>query len=62
VETLNEKLTKGAPFETKFLRMIDNVEVSEKMLTLVIEDKPEIMTRKATVEEVLDEDTVHLAQ
>jgi hypothetical protein len=42
----------------KLLRTIeiDNVEVSEKMPTLVIEDKSEIlfMKRKATIEEVLN--------
>jgi hypothetical protein len=59
VETLNDKLTRGTPFETKPLRTIKigNVEVSEKALTLTIKDKPEIITtRKATVEEVLDEE------
>jgi hypothetical protein len=57
VETLNDKLMKGTPFEMKPLRTIEigNVEVSEKMLTLTIEDKSEITTRKATVEEVPDE-------
>jgi hypothetical protein len=51
VETLNKNLTKGTPFKMKSLRMIeiDNVEVSEKMPTLTIEDKSEvtpIMTRE----------------
>jgi hypothetical protein len=42
----------------KPLRMIKigNVEVSEKILTLMIEDKPEVTTRKATVEEVPDKE------
>jgi hypothetical protein len=35
---------------------ISNVEESEKTLTLTIEDKPEIITRKATIEEVPDEE------
>jgi hypothetical protein len=54
VETLNDKLTKGTPFEMKPLRTIKigNVKVSEKMPTLMIKDKPEIATRKATIEEV----------
>jgi hypothetical protein len=58
VETLNDKLTKGTPFETKPLRMIEisNVEVSEEAPTLTIEDKPKTMIRKATVEEVPDEE------
>jgi hypothetical protein len=58
VETLNENLTKGMPFEVKPLRTIkiNNVEVSEKMLTLTIKDKSKIMTRKATIEEVPDEE------
>jgi hypothetical protein len=58
VETLNDKLTKGTPFETKPLRMIKigNVEVSEKTPTLTIKEKPVITTRKATVEEVPDEE------
>jgi hypothetical protein len=58
VEILNDKLIKGTPFETKPLRTIeiDNVEVSERTPTLAIEDKPETMTRKATVEEVPDEE------
>jgi hypothetical protein len=58
VETLNNKLMKGTPFEMKPLRMIkiDNVEVSEKMLTLAIKDKLKITTRKATVEEVPDKE------
>jgi hypothetical protein len=57
-ETLNDKLAKGTPFETKPLRTIeiDNVEVPEKVLTLAIEDKPETTTRKATIEEVPDEE------
>jgi hypothetical protein len=60
METLNENLTKGTPFETKPLRMIkiNNVEVSEKMPILVMEDKSEItpIIRKATIEEVLNEE------
>jgi hypothetical protein len=46
------------PFEMKPLRTIEinNVEVSEKMPTLAIEDKPETTTRKATIEEVPDEE------
>jgi hypothetical protein len=58
VEILNNKLTKGTPFETKPLKTIKigNVEVSEKMLTLTIEDKPEIKMRKATIEEVPDKE------
>jgi hypothetical protein len=58
VEILNDKLTKGMPFKMKPLKMIEigNVEVSEEMLTLTIEDKPNITTRKATVEEVPDEE------
>jgi predicted aspartyl protease len=58
VETINDKLTKGTPFEMKPLRTIEisNVEVSEKTPTLTIKDKPEIMMRKATVEEVPDEE------
>jgi hypothetical protein len=58
VEILNDKLTKGTPFETKPLRTIkiDNVEVSEKTPTLAIEDKPETMMRKATIEEVPDKE------
>jgi hypothetical protein len=35
---------------------IDNVEVPEKVPTLAIEDKSETTTRKATVEEVPDEE------
>jgi hypothetical protein len=35
---------------------ISNVEVSEKMPTLTIKNKPEIITRKTTVEEVPDEE------
>jgi hypothetical protein len=35
---------------------IDNVEVSKEALALTIEDKPKIITRKATVEEVPDEE------
>jgi hypothetical protein len=50
---------KGTPFETKTLSTIeiDNVEVSEKMPTLVIEIKPEIASpiRKATIVEVPEE-------
>jgi hypothetical protein len=34
---------------------ISNVEVSEKTLTLTIKDKPDITMRKATIEEVPDE-------
>jgi hypothetical protein len=62
VEALNDKLTKGTPFETKPMRMvkIGNVEVSEETLTLTIEDKPEIVMRKATVEEVPDEEVLTL--
>jgi hypothetical protein len=58
VETLNDKLTKGMPFEMKPLKTIEigNVEVSEKTPTLTIKDKPEIMMRKATIEEVPDEE------
>jgi hypothetical protein len=36
---------------------IDNVEVSKEMLTLTIKDKSEITMRKATIEEVPDEET-----
>jgi hypothetical protein len=62
VETLNNKLTKGTPFKMKPLKTIEisNVEVSEKMPTLTIKDKPEITTRKATVEEVPDEEALTL--
>jgi hypothetical protein len=62
VETLNDKLTKGTPFETKPLRTIKigNVEVSEEAPTLTIEDKPKTMIRKATVEEVPDEEVLTL--
>jgi hypothetical protein len=62
VEILNDKLTKGTPFEMKPLRTIeiDNVEVSKEMPTLAIEDKPETTTRKATVEEVPDEEALTL--
>jgi hypothetical protein len=58
IETLNDKLTKETPFEMKSLRTIEisNVEVSEKTPTLMIEDKSETVTRKATVEEVPDEE------
>jgi hypothetical protein len=58
VEMLNNKLTKGTPFATKPLRAveIDNVEVPEKAPTLAIEDKPKTTTRKATIEEVPDEE------
>jgi hypothetical protein len=58
METLNNKLTKGTPFKVKPLRVvkIDNVEVSEKTPTLTIKDKPEITIRKATIEEVPDEE------
>jgi hypothetical protein len=58
VEIVNDKLMKGTPFETKPLRTIEigNVEVSEKMPTLMIKDKPEITMRKATIEEVPDEE------
>jgi hypothetical protein len=59
-EILNENLMKETPFETKPLRIIeiDDVEVSEKMPTLVIEDKSEVapIIRKATIEEVPDEE------
>jgi hypothetical protein len=63
VEVLNDKLAKGTPFETKPLRTIEinNVEVPEKAPTLAIEDKPETMARKATVEEVPDEEAPTLA-
>jgi hypothetical protein len=42
VEILNDKLTKGTPFEVKPIRMIemDNVEVPEKALTLVADQQP----------------------
>jgi hypothetical protein len=62
VETLNNKLMRGTSFETKPLRTIEigNVEVSEKMLILMIEDKPEVTMRKATIEEVLDEEALTL--
>jgi hypothetical protein len=58
MEILNDKLTKGMPFKMKPLKMIEigNVEVSEEMLTLTIEDKSNITMRKATVEEVPDEE------
>jgi hypothetical protein len=58
VETLNKKLAKGTPFEMKPLRTIeiDNVEVSEKTLTLVIKDKPKITMWKATVEKLTDKE------
>jgi hypothetical protein len=58
VEILNDKLTKGTPFEAKPIRAIeiDDVEVPEKAPTLAIEDKPETTTRKATVEEVPDKE------
>jgi predicted aspartyl protease len=58
VEILNDKLTKGTPFEVKPIRTIeiDNVEVPEKAPTLAIKDKPETATRKATIEEVPDEE------
>jgi hypothetical protein len=58
VETLNNKLMKRTPFETKPLRIIEigNVEGSKKTPTLAIEDKPKTMTRKATVEEVPDKE------
>jgi hypothetical protein len=50
------------PFEMKPLRTIkiDNVEMSKKTLTLTIKDKSEIMTRKATVEEVPDKEALTL--
>jgi hypothetical protein len=62
VEILNDKLTKGTPFKTKPIRTIEinNVEVPEKVPTLAIEDKPETTTRKATVEEVPDEEALTL--
>jgi hypothetical protein len=62
METLNKNLMKGTPFEMKPLRMIEinNVEVSEKMLTLTIEEDTPIMTRKATIEEVPDEEALTL--
>jgi hypothetical protein len=58
VEILNDKLTKGTPFEVKPLKTIeiDNEEVPEKVPTLAIADKPETTTRKATVEELPDEE------
>jgi hypothetical protein len=58
VETLNDKLKKGTPFETKPIRAIEinNVEVSKEAPTLTIKDKPKITTRKATVEEVPDKE------
>jgi hypothetical protein len=60
VETLNKKLMKGTPFKQKPLKTIEigDVEVSEKMPTLVIEDRSKIMitSRKTIVEEVLDEE------
>jgi hypothetical protein len=58
VEIVNDKLMKGTPFEMKPLRTIEirNVEVSEKMPTLAIKDKPKTTMRKATVEEVPDEE------
>jgi hypothetical protein len=58
VETLNENLAKGMPFEMKPLRMIEinDVEVSKETPTLTIENKSKILTRKATVEEVPDEE------
>jgi hypothetical protein len=58
VEILNDKLSKGMPFEMKPTRMIeiDNVEVPEKAPTLAIEDKPETTARKATIEEVPDKE------
>jgi hypothetical protein len=62
VETLNDKLIKGMPFEMKPLRTIEigNVEVSEETPTLMIKEKPEITARKATVEEVPDEEALTL--
>jgi hypothetical protein len=39
---------------------ISNEEVSEETPTLTIEDKPEVMTRKATIEEVPDEEALTL--
>jgi hypothetical protein len=62
VETLNNKLMKGTPFEMKPLRTIkiSNVEVSEKTPTLTIKDKPEVTVRKATIEEVPDEEALTL--
>jgi hypothetical protein len=64
VETLNKNLTKRTPFEMKSLKTIkiDDKEVSKKMLILVIEDKSKItpITRKATVEEVPDEEALTL--
>jgi hypothetical protein len=64
IETLNENPTKGTPFETKPLRTIeiDNMEISEKIPTLAIEDEFKItpLIRKATIEEVPDEETLTL--
>jgi hypothetical protein len=62
VETLNENLAKGMPFIMKPLRMIeiDDVEVSKEMPTLTIKDKSKITTRKATIEEVPDEEALTL--
>jgi hypothetical protein len=59
---LNDKLAKGTPFEMKPLQTIEigNVEVSEETPTLTIEEKPEITTRKATVEEVPDKEALTL--
>jgi hypothetical protein len=58
METLNKNLMEETPFEMKPLRMIEinNVEVSEKVLTLTIEEDTPIMTRKAIIEEVPDEE------
>jgi hypothetical protein len=59
VETLNmtnslkEHLSKVKPIRTI---EIDNVEAPEKALTLTIEDKPKTTTRKATIEEMPDEE------
>jgi hypothetical protein len=65
VRTLNEKLIEGTPFEMKPLRTIkiSDVEVSEKMPTLAIEEESKIppLIRKATVEKVLDEEVSTLA-
>jgi hypothetical protein len=59
IETLNDNLMKGTPFETKTLSTIEigNVEVSEKMPTLAIENEPEFTPpiRKVTVVEVPEE-------
>jgi predicted aspartyl protease len=64
VETLNKKLAKGTPFEMKTLKTIEinNVEVSKKTPTLMIDDKSKVtlIVRKATIEEVPDEEALAL--